>query len=68
MRKQETEYVCLDFAEAIRAENITGNKIDGLYIYGRPDYCDDGDGYIDDMTKRLEISYCPFCGANLMRI
>ena len=45
------------------------NDIDDLFcIYGKPDFYDDGDGYMDDMTEELIINFCPFCGKNLKEL
>lgn len=35
-----------------------------FYVYGRPDYADDGE-QLDDMTETMEMKYCLFCGRKL---
>lgn len=55
---------CIDMETMIEDESI--EKYKNYYImYGKPDFVDDGDGYTDDMTDRMVIDFCPFCGAKL---
>jgi len=61
-------YCCKEFQRAFSKENIThhGNERGiSFYIYGRPRFANDEDGYFDDMTSDDEIFYCPFCGQKL---
>ena len=60
------KHCCDRFAEHVWKENIDvwENK-PSFYIYGRPSGADDGDGYYYDMTDKIEIFYCPFCGKKL---
>jgi hypothetical protein len=62
----ETKFCCERLSEAVADKTIYRDCVDGrLEIYGPPDSADDGDGYMDDMTSRIEIKFCPFCGSEL---
>jgi hypothetical protein len=52
---------CEEMRHAIARRDIEKIESNTL-IYGRPRYDDDGDGYHDDTTRSIKITYCPFCG------
>lgn len=60
----DIEYCCKTMAYQIDKGDLSfGGSF--YYIYGFPDWAHDGDGIIDEMTEKLSIVYCPFCGKKL---
>lgn len=58
-------YCCEMFKSLILSEDI-GTDCGVVEIHGAPDYANDGDGYIDDMTGTYQILFCPFCGVKIV--
>ena len=57
---------CETMKNKIRDEVISRYETPEVYfIYGKPEFVNDGDDYWDDMTESFEIFWCPFCGKKL---
>jgi len=65
------EYCCEKLHRAVQDDVVipygSWSAVDNgkFSIRGKPSMVNDGDGYFDDMTDEIEISYCPFCGKQL---
>jgi len=57
---------CNDFQDAVDEIAIWWDpSTQHFYFHGKPDFVDDGDNVMDDMTAEIPINNCPFCGTKL---
>lgn len=61
-----SQICCKEMIDCVQSGDIEETSV-GVTIHGKPEFVDDGDDRMDDMTGSFIIRFCPFCGVPLRR-